>query len=530
MRRRKAVTRGRPDGSKSARSRTPSVNGLKPTVARLARELNEALEQQKATAEVLRVISSSPGELKPVFQAMLTNATRICQAELGMLWLADGDGFRPAALHGVPPDLAGMRQGEKIFHFDPEVPLGRLAQTKRLDHIVDARKEPAYIKGLEPFKELVDVFGARTLVLVPMLQDDTLVGVIAIYRKEVRPFTDKQIALVQNFAAQAVIAIENTRLLNELRQRTNDLRESLDQQTATSEVLKVISSSPGELQPVFNTLLANATRLCGAQFGLLNLWEQDKFHNVAVYNVPPIYNVTPSFTPHPGSGQGELVRTKQLVHIADLRETPAYRDGDPRVVALADLGGVRTIIFVPMLKDGVLIGTINIYRQEVRPFTGKQIELIKNFASQALIAIENTRLLNELRESLQHRQPRPTFSRSSAVRPSTCSRCCKRSSNRPQNFAMPTRESLRGREKVCSIGRRRMAIRRSSWITSEVFRSSLDGALSSDAPSWNVKSFKFPTCKLIRNGILLRLRDWAIFARSLGFPCCVRECPSGFSL
>jgi two-component system NtrC family sensor kinase len=186
-----------PPGSRTVATQEPELVCLR-------RELKEALERQAATTKVLRVISTSPGELDRVFHAVLANAKRILQAELGMLWLADGDGFRAAALHGVPPDLARMRQREKVFRFDPEVPLGRLVRTKQLDHVVDARKEPGYIKGLEPFKEFVDVFGARTFVLVPMLQDDALVGVIAIYRKEVRPFTDKQIALVQSFAAQAV--------------------------------------------------------------------------------------------------------------------------------------------------------------------------------------------------------------------------------------------------------------------------------------------------------------------------------------
>src|SRR5262249_32778321 len=162
------------------------------------RELTESLEQQTATSEVLRVISSSPGDLEPVFEAMLENATRICGAEFGMLWLVEGDGFRPVALHGVPPALAEMRQREKVFYVDPETPLRRLAQTKQLEHIADATREPAYIKGLQPFKEFVDVFGARTFVMVPMLKGAAPLGAMAIYRKEVRPFTDKQIELVKN--------------------------------------------------------------------------------------------------------------------------------------------------------------------------------------------------------------------------------------------------------------------------------------------------------------------------------------------
>jgi GAF domain-containing protein len=364
---------------------------------RLLSELRQSLEQQTATSEVLKVISGSPGELEPVFQAMLENAVRICEAKFGTLYLRELDAFRAVAIHNAPTPYVEDRK-HNLVRPPPDSTLGQMLKTHRVTQVADITAVKSYIGGDPYLVSAVELGGYRTVAAIPMLKDDLLIGAITINRQEVQPFSDKQIELVQNFAAQAVIAIENTRLLNELRQRTDDLSESLEQQTATSEVLKVISSSPGELQPVFDSLLANATRLCGARFGLLNLIEQDKFRNVALYNVPPMYNVSPSFTPHPGSGQGELVRTKQLVHIADLRTTPAYRDGNPRVVALADLGGVRTIIFVPMLKDGELIGTINIYRQEVRPFTDKQIELLTNFAAQAVIAIENTRLLNELRQ------------------------------------------------------------------------------------------------------------------------------------
>jgi GAF domain-containing protein len=364
--------------------------------ARLLSELRESLQQQTATSEVLAVISSSPGELDPVFQTILENATRICEAELGMLWRAEGDGFRAVSLHGVPPDLAVMRR-DRAFRFDPKTPLGRVTQLKQLTHFADARKEPAYIEGLQPFKEFVDVFGARTMLIAPMLKEDALIGVIAIYRKEVRPFAEKQIALIQNFAAQAVIAIENARLLNELRQ-------SLEQQTATADVLRVISSSPGALEPVFQSILEHGTRICAARFGTLWLAEQDGLRAVAVYNPPPGFaDLRRGSLRPPGAktAVGRVLRTKKVVQIVDLAADPAYIERDPARVELVEVAGARTLVVVPMLKDNVLVGAIAIYRQEVQAFTDKQIALLQNFADQAVIAIENTRLLSELRESLQ---------------------------------------------------------------------------------------------------------------------------------
>jgi signal transduction histidine kinase len=385
-----------------------SVANLQGRLKRQARELQESLAREDATSEVLRVISSSPGELESVFQAMLANATRICQAELGLLWRAEDDGFRPVALHGLPPDLAGMRQPDQIFHFDPETPVGRLAQTKKLIHIADVRQEPAYFKGLQPFKEFVDIFGARTTLLVPVLKDNVLVGIIGIWRKEVRPFADKQIALVQNFAAQAVIAIENARLLNELRQRTDelsqrtdDLSEALEQQTATSEVLRVISSSPSEPEPVFQSMLVNAMRICEAEFGHLLLYDGECFRAAYLHNLPPAYRKFWEQGPVRVSAKlalGRLPQTKEAIQITDMKADRAYGEGDPLRVATVDLGGAQTLLCVPMLKENQLVGAIVIYRQEARPFTDKQVELVKNFASQAVIAIENTRLLNELRQ------------------------------------------------------------------------------------------------------------------------------------
>src|SRR5262249_47689731 len=246
---------------------------------------------------------------------------------------------------------------------------------------------------------------ARTLIGVPLLKDDDVIGALVIYRQEVRPFAAKQIELINNFAAQAVIAIENARLLNELRQRTDDLSESLEQQTATSEVLKVIASSSGELQQVFDTMLANATRLCGAIYGAMWLRDGDGFRNTALYGpLPPEYvEKVRGFLvpPGPAGALTNVVRTRKPVHVPDLRESRAYLDRDILPVAAVEVAGVRTIVSVPMFKGDEVVGGITIYRKEVRPFTDKQIELVQNFAAQAVIAIENTRLLNELRESLE---------------------------------------------------------------------------------------------------------------------------------
>ncbi|MGB8175247.1 MAG: GAF domain-containing protein, partial [Pseudolabrys sp.] len=284
-------------------------------------------------------------------------------------------------------------------------PMARAAEGREPIQIADMRTDPSYLQGDALPVAGVEIAGIRTLLLVPMFRESENVGLIAIYRKEVLPFTDKQIELLKNFAAQAVIAIENTRLLNELRQRTDDLSESLEQQTATSEVLKVIANSSGELQQVFDTMLANATRICAAKFGELWLREGDAFRLGALLGAPPAFAEArwrePVVHPGPHTGLGRIAVTKQPIHITDVRADQAYAERDPMRVILVELAGARAYVAVPMLKEGELIGTIAIYRQEVRPFTDKQIELVKNFAAQAVIAIENTRLLNELRESLQ---------------------------------------------------------------------------------------------------------------------------------
>jgi GAF domain-containing protein len=366
--------------------------------ARLTRELEEAREQQAATSELLKVISSSPGKLEPVFKAILENATRICEARFGNLNLYDGNVFRRVAIHNPTPQFA-MRLGE-VIRPHPESGFGYVARTKKVAHIDDVRTRRPYLEGDEANVKFVDLTGARTVLAVPMLKGNELIGLIAIFRQEVRPFTDKQIELMKTFAAQAVIAIENARLLNEL-------RESLQQQTATSEVLKVISSSPGDLEPVFNTMLANAARICEAKIGVLYLRDGDGFRAVATtHDAPPAYVEARKQTgweknwPLDGPVR-RAAATKQVAHVADISQLQSYQERHPLTVASVELGKFRTVLGVPMLKDDELIGVITMNRQEVRPFTDNQIELIKNFAAQAVIAIENTQLLNELRESLQ---------------------------------------------------------------------------------------------------------------------------------
>jgi GAF domain-containing protein len=353
-------------------------------------DLSEALEQQTATSEVLKVISSSPGDLEPVFEAMLENATRICDAKFGTLFRFDGEAFHFAAGVGTPPALVEWQKQRDGVVPQAGSELDRVLQTRQVAHTADDAA------GSVPGKP-AQLVGARSAVIVPMLKDDELVGAISIYRTEVRPFTDKQIELVTNFAAQAVIAIENTRLLNEL-------RESLQQQTATADVLKVISTSPGDLQPVFQTMLENATRICEAKFGLLVLREQDVFRHVALYGAPPAfaeYRAShPTMRFDRNTVSMKALATKQVVQIADAAADQLYLDRDPDRVAIVDLAGARTLLAAPLFKDDELIGFFNIYRQEMRPFTDKHIALVRNFAAQAVIAIENTRLLNELRESL----------------------------------------------------------------------------------------------------------------------------------
>src|SRR5215472_298354 len=408
---RTSVSASRTRRSAPRNSRKQCSTEIETTVAVLTHELSEArrqlaeaLEQQTATSEVLKVISSSPGELEPVFKAMLENATKLCGASYGTMWLKEGEGFRAAARHGTLP-VVSTEGGWTGTSFQPrsDIPLARCARTRTAVHVTDMREEQSYLDGDPWIVSGVDEAGVRSLLAVPMLKDNEPVGAIGIYRTEVRSFSDKQIELVTNFAAQAVIAIENARLFSELRESTTGLTESLEQQTAISEVLQIIASSPGELKPIVQAMLANATRLCKASYGGMWLKEGDRFRNAAFHGpLPEAFleqwrNATVSVT----ASLVRVAQSRKPFQITDLRQDRSYLDGHPLSLSAVHVADILTVGFVPMLKGDEFVGVICVYRKEVRPFTDKHIELVQNFANQTVIALEQARLLNELRQSLQ---------------------------------------------------------------------------------------------------------------------------------
>ena len=365
---------------------------------RLLNELRESLQQQTATADVLKVISRSTFDLQTVLDTLVESAARLCEADqAGMNRYDEGARSQPTlAFWGYSPEfIAYMR--------DHQIPMGRGSTAGR----AIAERRPVQIPDVladadYELKEVAKAIGLRTMLAVPLMREGAPIGSITLQRHALRPFTKKQIELVETFADQAVIALENARLFDEVQARTKELSESLEQQTATSQVLEVISSSPGELKPVFDKMLENATRVCGAEFGTLLLHEDGAFRHVALHNMPTEFVELIGRDPivhSPRDGVlGRIARTKQPVNVADFRQESPYLRGVEAARVLGDVGRVRSILGVPMLKEGELVGAFGIYRQEVRPFTNKQIELVENFAKQAVIAIEHARLLKELRQ------------------------------------------------------------------------------------------------------------------------------------
>ena len=443
---------------------------------RLLNELRESLAQQTATSEVLSVISSSPGELEPVFNAMLDNAARICEAKLGNLFLLEGTCFRAVAVHGKSyyadwyrrDPVADVRQ-------NPGTPLDRLTQSKQVIHILDLRLDQSYRDGNSRVVALADTAGARTELVVPMLKEDELIGAIIIYRQEVRPFTDKQIALVQNFAAQAVIAIENTRLLNELRQ-------SLEQQTATAEVLRVISNSPTNVQPVFDSIAESAVRLCDGQFSFVVRFDGKVMDFASSYGLSTEgLDAFRSMMPMPAredTASGRAILRRAVVEVADVKADDAY---GVQAQGLARAVAYRSIVAVPLLHEGNPIGVITVARANAGAFPVRQIALLQAFADQAVIAIRNVRLFDEvqarteeLSESLQQQTATAdvlkVISRSTFDLQTVLQTLIKWL----PTFARPIRPLLRARKVVCSFAPKLTASLANSWIMSKILQSSLN--------------------------------------------------------
>jgi GAF domain-containing protein len=371
---------------------SPSAPETPDEIRWLTAELREARDQQAATTEILEVINSSPGDLAPVFDAILEKAHTLCGAPLGSLVLYNGEQLRAVATRGYPEEYDTLARAG----FAPTEVFSRLVSGERF--VQDADSWAAGPDDEHPMKHAARaVAGVRTVLFIPLRKDGALIGYISAQRQVVSPFNEKQIALLENFAAQAVIAMENARLLTET-------REALEQQTATAEVLQVINSSPGDLAPVFDAMLEKAMRLCGASYGGLSVFDGVCFDHVAGRGHPEFdawLREHGPIRPAPGSAIARHVGGEDAVQLTDVGNDEVYRAGAPGRRALVDIGGFQTLLSIALRKDNILLGTLQVYRQEVQPFTDKQIALLQNFAAQAVIAMENARLLTETREALE---------------------------------------------------------------------------------------------------------------------------------
>ena len=374
------------------------IADLERQLAERTAERDEARRQQTATAEVLRVISASPTDLQPTLDAIAAHATILTGATNCDVSRFDSSLIRPVAYYGWTDEEIEAVQRDYPRPPGMESTTGRAILTREVAHVPDASIDPEY--GLQSVLQKTRM---RTGLSVPILQDGNPVGAITVTRREISPFSEAQISLLKTFADQAVIAIENVRLFDELSERTRDLQEALDQQTATAEVLQVINSSPGDLAPVFDAMLAKAMDLCEAAFGGLFVLEGEQFRAVATCGLPGSLNdfVRPGFT---ADQSNPLLRGAMIDHIVDLSERPLDKPG---LRAAVELGGARTMLNAALRRDDAMLGSFSIFRRELRPFSDKQIALLQNFAAQAVIAMENARLLIETREALEQQTDSP---------------------------------------------------------------------------------------------------------------------------
>jgi signal transduction histidine kinase len=395
-RRRNTATLKRRNAPKATRSRSSPTAVKETKVARLTRELQEALAQQTATSDVLRVISSSPGDLQPVFESVLANAAKLCPAAYGAMWLCEGDGFRAAAIYGdLPAAFTKLSRSGAVFRPRPGVPLARVAATRQPVQIDDFRLDQSYIDR-EALPVATVEAGVRTLLSVPMLKDDQLIGAIAMFRKEVRLFTNKQIALVQNFAAQAVIAIENTRLLNELRQRSEELAHSVEELRALGEVSQAVNSTL-DLETVLSTIVAKAVQLSGTEAGAIYVYEEavHEFRLRATYGMAPAL-IDALSRAHIGVDEPNVALVlagREPIQVADLRREAA---SDINEITLR--AGYRARLVAPLIRGDEVVGLLVVRRRAPGAFAKNTIDLLKTFAAQSLLAIRNARLFHEIED------------------------------------------------------------------------------------------------------------------------------------